>query len=112
MICLTKLFQQKRRRIGYILAFSDPTISKRDSSEIVHYKLNQMELEPRSYGKSELAMLYFPKSDPKQAQKHLSRWIGNIEELRESLDACHIGKNAKHWSRKQVELIIYYLGEP
>ena len=33
MICLTKLFQQKRRRIGYILAFSDPTISKRDSSE-------------------------------------------------------------------------------
>ena len=57
-------------------------------------------------------MLYFPKSDPKQAQKHLTRWIGNIEELRESLDACHIGKNAKHWSRKQVELIIYYLGEP
>ena len=38
-----------------------------------------MELEPRSYGKSELAMLYFPKSDPKQAQKHLARWIGNIE---------------------------------
>ena len=71
-----------------------------------------MELEPRSYGKSELAMLYFPKSDPKQAQKHLARWIGNIEELRESLDACHIGKNAKHWSRKQVELIIYYLGDP
>ena len=34
MICLTKLFQQKRRRIGYILAFSDPTISKRDSSDI------------------------------------------------------------------------------
>ena len=37
MICLTKLFQQKRRRIGYILAFSDPTISKRDSSEIIYY---------------------------------------------------------------------------
>ena len=33
MICLTKLFQQKRRRIGYILAFSAPTISKRDSSD-------------------------------------------------------------------------------
>ena len=37
MICLTKLFQQKRRRIGYILAFSDPTISKRDSSGNKHY---------------------------------------------------------------------------
>ena len=36
MICLTKLFQQKRRRIGYILAFSDPTISKRDSSDSKH----------------------------------------------------------------------------
>ena len=32
MNCLTKLFQQKRRRIGYILAFSGPMISKRDSS--------------------------------------------------------------------------------
>ena len=30
---LTKLFQQKRRRIGYILAFSGPMISKRDSSD-------------------------------------------------------------------------------
>ena len=36
MICLTKLFQQKRRRIGYILAFSTPTISKRDSSDFFH----------------------------------------------------------------------------
>ena len=34
MNCLTKLFQQKRRRIGYILAFSGPMISKRDSSDI------------------------------------------------------------------------------
>ena len=41
MICLTKLFQQKRRRIGYILAFSDPTISKRDSSELVGIISNQ-----------------------------------------------------------------------
>ena len=33
MNCLTKLFQQKRRRIGYIQAFSGPMISKRDSSD-------------------------------------------------------------------------------
>ena len=32
---LTKLFQQKRRRIGYILAFSVPMISKRDSIDII-----------------------------------------------------------------------------
>ena len=36
MNCLTKLFQQKRRRIGYILAFSDPMISKRDSSDHIY----------------------------------------------------------------------------
>ena len=39
---LTKLFQQKRRRIGYILAFSGPMISKRDSSDISY---NNKELE-------------------------------------------------------------------
>ena len=37
MNCLTKLFQQKRRRIGYILAFSGPMISKRDSSDMQYY---------------------------------------------------------------------------
>ena len=37
MNCLTKLFQQKRRRIGYILAFSGPMISKRDSSDYAGY---------------------------------------------------------------------------
>ena len=36
MNCLTKLFQQKRRRIGYIQAFSGPMISKRDSSVFYH----------------------------------------------------------------------------
>ena len=36
MNCLTKLFQQKRRRIGYILAFSGPMISKRDSSVLAY----------------------------------------------------------------------------
>ena len=40
MICLTKLFQQKRRRIGYILAFSAPTISKRDSSDFERAVMN------------------------------------------------------------------------
>ena len=38
MNCLTKLFQQKRRRIGYIQAFSGPMISKRDSSDFIFIK--------------------------------------------------------------------------
>jgi len=71
-----------------------------------------MEFELRSYGKSELAMLYFPKSSPDIALKRLNRWINNIKELKQALADCHIGKNAKCWSRHQVYLITYYLGEP
>ena len=48
MNCLTKLFQQKRRRIGYILAFSGPMISKRDSSDKKYVRERE----------SRLAMLY------------------------------------------------------
>ena len=71
-----------------------------------------MEMEPRSYGKSELAMLYFPNSDPSAALKRLNRWIDNISELKLCLAECHTKKKAKYWSRKQVILITYYLGEP
>ena len=55
-----------------------------------------MEFELRSYGKSELAMLYFPKSSPDIAMKRLNRWINNIKELKYNLASCHIGKNAKY----------------
>lgn len=71
-----------------------------------------MSFEIKCYGKSELAMLYFPDSHPSIALKRLNRWINNIRELRQALDDCHIGKNAKFWSKQQVCLITYYLGEP
>ena len=71
-----------------------------------------MNIEERSYGKAELALLYFPQSQPDVALKRLNRWINNIKELKYNLAACHIGKNAKYWSRQQVYLITYYLGEP
>ena len=48
-----------------------------------------MEIEPRSYGKSELAMLYFPNSDPSAALKRLNRWIDNISELKLCLAVPH-----------------------
>ena len=69
-------------------------------------------IEERSYGKSELAMLYFPNSDPSAALKRLNRWIDNISELKLCLAECHTKKKAKYWSHKQVILITYYLGEP
>ena len=55
-----------------------------------------MEIETRSYGKSELAMLYFPNSDPSAALKRLNRWIDNISELKLCLAECHTKKKAKY----------------
>ena len=59
MNCLTKLFQQKRRRNGYILAFSGPMISKRDSSENV-YNNYSVPLSPSS--PSRAGVLYSKKA--------------------------------------------------
>ena len=55
MICLTKLFQQKRRRIGYILAFSTPTISKRDSSGIFYNIKSSKDLTAEVTNSSEVS---------------------------------------------------------
>ena len=71
-----------------------------------------MELEPRSYGKSELAMLYFPRANPTAALKRLTRWIAKDPDLIRKLEACNLSKYSKFWSRKQVELIIYHLDDP
>lgn len=57
-------------------------------------------------------MLYFPNTEPSCALKRLNRWINNNSELKASLASCHTGKNAKDWSRRQVDLIVEYLGEP
>jgi len=71
-----------------------------------------MNIEERSYGKSELAMLYFPKATPAAALKRLTRWIAKDPELSKKLEANNLTKYSKFWSRKQVELIIYYLDDP
>ncbi len=57
-------------------------------------------------------MLYFPDAKPEAALKRLYRWINRIPQLVEELEACHMSKNAKCWSRRQVESIVYYLDEP
>ena len=42
--------------------------------KIQHYK----KMDLRSYTKQELALLYFPDSDPDVARSHLMRWIGVV----------------------------------
>ncbi|MBR6170106.1 MAG: DUF4248 domain-containing protein [Bacteroidaceae bacterium] len=66
----------------------------------------------RSYAKSELAMLYFPDSDPHVATNHLNAWIRRCPPLVAALAACYQSKNAKFFSPQAVRHIVEYLGEP
>ena len=69
--------------------------------------------EIRSYGKSELAMLYFPDAQTKKgAMNNLNYWINYNTELREKLRALNSPPRAKHFTRREVELILAYLCEP
>lgn len=68
--------------------------------------------EIRSYPKSELAMQYFPDSDPHVALNRLNAWIRRCSPLADALVNCHQSPRAKFFSAKAVRLIIDYLGEP
>lgn len=67
----------------------------------------------RCYRKSELAMLYFPDFGPHAALQHLRRWILRCTELHEALKKTgYTGTGTHYFLRKEVELIVHYLGEP
>ncbi len=69
--------------------------------------------EIRSYGKSELAMRYFPKAQtPAGALSNLNFWIRRCTDLSAALKACGMARKAKSYTPKEVALIVYYLGEP
>lgn len=67
----------------------------------------------RSYAKSELAMLYFPTTPlPRTATNHLMNWIRRCTPLIRELEKLGYRKTSKWFSRREVALIIEYLGEP
>lgn len=66
----------------------------------------------RSYSKQELAMLYFPSSDPRTATCHLMRWINRIPQLRKELQSTGYYPHSKYFTTRQVCTILDYLGEP
>jgi hypothetical protein len=61
----------------------------------------------KSYGKSELAMKYFPNDSPEVALKKLRNWL-NINPILRKLKP----KRAKIFTPKQVKIIVKLLGEP
>ena len=66
----------------------------------------------KSYPKSELALLYFPDSDPHVALNRLNSWIKRCQPLTNALAGCYQSKKAKYFNPKAVRLIVEFLGEP
>ena len=66
----------------------------------------------RSYSKQELAMLYFPDSDPRTATCHLMRWINRNPTLLQELKSTGYYRSSKYFTTRQVCMILDYLGDP
>ena len=61
----------------------------------------------RAYGKSELAMMYFPDLTKETAIRKLRLWLSVNPRLRKL-----ISKKLRSYTPKQVRLIVEELGEP
>ncbi len=71
------------------------------------------EFKIQAYTKAELAMLYFPDClSSTTAVKHLMAWIRRNEMLKKELERLGYLKTARLLTPKEVEAIVYYLGEP
>jgi hypothetical protein len=66
----------------------------------------------RAYTKVELAMLYNPNQCIMVALDTLSRWIKGNPGLMEDLTRLNYNKFRRAYTPKEVERIVYYLGEP
>ena len=67
----------------------------------------------RTYGKSELALLYFPAScTAHTAVNHLMSWVNRCKDLKRELEKAGYKKTAKYFTPKEVTKIVEYLGYP
>ena len=66
----------------------------------------------RIYRKQELAMMYFPDLSKESAGRNLRRWIKHCSALYNALLESGYDKNRKFYLRREVELIVNYLGLP
>jgi hypothetical protein len=60
-----------------------------------------------AYGKSELAMMYFPGDSKELALKKLRCWFAKNKNLKH-----FVSREKKYFTPKQVKIIIEELGEP
>ena len=72
----------------------------------------QKDFKIRAYTKKELALMYFPDSNPRSAVNHLMAWIHRCPELWSKLQAMGYYVNSKGFTPREVRVIVEYLGEP
>ena len=72
--------------------------------------MKNFKLQP--YTKKELALLYFPSTDPHVAVNRLMMWVKRCPELHHALVEQGYKKNVKWLSTREVEMIVKWLGEP
>ena len=66
----------------------------------------------RAYTKKELALCYFPDSNPRTAVNHLISWIHRCTPLWEQLIQSDYSPTSKVFTPRQVKAIVEQLGEP
>lgn len=66
----------------------------------------------RAYYKSELAQLYCPGRSPSASLQTLYRWIQRNVQLKEELENVGYNKYRHCFLRKEVAVIVRFLGEP
>lgn len=74
--------------------------------------MNRQPFIIQAYGKSELAMLYFPGAAPEVAANRLRRWIIQTKGLLHELRPTGYPSRAHFFSPIQVGIIVKYIGEP
>ncbi len=62
--------------------------------------------------KRAIALQYFPDAKPTTAEKRLMIWINRCSPLVRLLEANGYRKFRKNFTRKEVDIIFDYLGEP
>ena len=71
-----------------------------------------MEIETRTFGRTELAQLYSPDLTAEAAWRKLKRWIALNGDLTARLAELGYTHSQRTFTPKMVEHIFHYLGEP
>ena len=103
------------KKPSFMLGISSAELKKPchvKNSNYITTKQKKTMFKIKCYSKAELAMLYFPDSDPHVAVNHLMRWIYKCKPLMDKLNKTGYSKQAKYLLAQQVRTIVEHLGEP